>query len=231
MLYSQIYQGDTLQPRQAIPEGNTMISGTMRFAAGCVIAAGGLLVTYKAGMDLYDKHQENKKIRAYKEALRVHNSYYEEEYKLTLNDYMERLAVPFRYVHRFPYLNCVKPDKYEILMSPFGMLINHDVALLLACAMARKQYQHDFPKVLGGGPLVWNSAQTRYVTQDKLDSGMRDLFQAEYTVDQYLDLCLHFRKQLKEHRGESIVLFVQKQSKIIRHLLNDDSFEPGEDML
>lgn len=208
-----------------------MISGTMRFAVGCVVAAGGLLVTYKAGMDLYEKHQQNKEIRAYKEALRIHNSYYEEEYKLTLAEYMERLAVPFRYVHRFPYVMCTKPEKYEILMCPFGVLINHDVALLLACAMARKQFQYDYPKVLAGGPLVWSTAQTRYVTQDNLESGMRDLFQAEYTAEQYLDQTLHFRKQMKNHKGEPIVLFVQKQSKIIRHLLNDDSFEPGEDML
>lgn len=208
-----------------------MISDTLRFTAGCLIAAGGLLVTYKAGMDLYDKHKSNKEIREYLEAVKRHNSFYEEAYKMTLDDYMERLAIPFRYVHRYPYLNCTKPEKYEILMCPFGMLINQDVALLLACAMARKQYQEDFPKTMKGGPLVWFTGQTRYVTKDNLDGGYRDYLEAEYTVDQYLDQCLHFRKQMKEHKDAPIVAFIRKQTKIIRHLLSDDSFDPGEDML
>lgn len=207
-----------------------MINNTLRFTVGCFVAAGSLVVAYKAGTDLYEKYQDNKKTQNYKAAVAAHNKHYEVMYRMPLGAYMDRLVVPFRYVHRFRYVDSTTVDQYEILMCPFGMLINNDVALLLAAAMAERQYGKEFTTVLGGGKLVWSNKQTRYVTRSDLAGGYRDIHAAEYTVEQYLAQCLYLRSKIKSHREENVINYINKQVKILKQLLDDSSFEPGESM-
>jgi hypothetical protein len=207
-----------------------MINNALKFTGGCLVAGGGIALAYKAGSDLYTKRQEKKKRDAKKALFDNHNLNYSIPYGMTYLQYYNNVAVAVFYVQTYPYLVLLNKE-YEVLMCPFAIMIHNDVALMLAAAIAEKEFRQDYPRIFTRKPIRWLGEQSRYVTEKVYVSKTRDTLRPEYSVAAYLQHCLHLRECMKLNKDSSCVKFIRKQVKIIKHLLVEDNKHPVDEII
>lgn len=188
-------------------------------ALGVIGAAG--LGFVAAGVQGLRKTNERKEAIALRERnIHCHNRLHSEEYLMDMTQYLERFGNAFQYVHSYRHGYVPNNDKYIILMSQFALMLDEDVAMLLAAGLASTHMFADYSDVYKDQTLVWNASQTRYTSVSDFISGDVDVFDLAYPPNDLVTVAGYIRHQTNANREFRVCSFVKEQANFINQILD-----------
>lgn len=185
----------------------------------------GLAVAVSSAKNIYDSNVKRGKYQAYRDRINLHNALYAMDYHITSMNYGQKLGEAIAYVHAYRYGYTHQDERHEVLLSPLYLLKQHDVAILLAGAMAATHLFADFSDLFPEQNLIWNPAQSRYVTvADFVQGGMDDV-KPTYTETELRALAKLMRKKINDHREYRVSKFMKEQAGSILRILQQQGVE------
>jgi len=157
--------------------------------------------------------------------IRVHNHIHSEEYLMGMDQYLERFGDAFRYVHSYRHGYVPNNDKYQILMSQFALMLDEDVAMLLAAGLASTHMFADYSDVYKDQTLVWNAAQTRYTSVSDFISGSVDFIEPSFPPNDLVTVAGYIRHQTNANRELRLCSFIKDQAMFINKILDGEVVE------
>lgn len=190
-------------------------------ALGLIGAAG--LGFVAAGVQGIRKTNDRKDAIALRERnIRCHNQVHSEEYLMDMDKYLERFGNAFQYVHSYRHGYVPNNDKYQILMSQFALMLDEDVAMLLAAGLASTHMFADYSDVYKDQTLVWNAAQTRYTSVSDFISGEVDVFDLSFPPNDLVTVANYIRHQTNANRELRLCTFIKDQANFINKILDGE---------
>jgi len=190
-----------------------------------VIGAAGLGFAAAGIQGLRKTNSHNDAIALRERNIRVHNHIHSEEYLMGMDQYLERFGDAFRYVHSYRHGYVPNNDKYQILMSQFALMLDEDVAMLLAAGLASTHMFADYSDVYKDQTLVWNAAQTRYTSVSDFISGSVDFIEPSFPPNDLVTVAGYIRHQTNANRELRLCSFIKDQAMFINKILDGEVVE------
>ena len=105
-------------------------------------------------------------------------------------------------------------------MSQFALMLDEDVAMLLAAGLASTHMFADYSDVYKDQTLVWNASQTRYTSVSDFISGDVDVFDLAYPPNDLVTVAGYIRHQTNANREFRVCSFVKEQANFINQILD-----------
>lgn len=188
-----------------------------------LLGAGGVALAVSGARNLYKAKQANEHYEKRERDIRLHNLNHSQDYLMSYETYLERFETAIRYVHSYRYGYNPVCSRNLILMSQFALLLDEDVAILLAAGMASTHMFDNYSELFTEQKLFWAATQSRYMPLEEFLHGHLDVFETSFTATDLVDTATYIKTKVRDNKEYRVAQFIKEQSEVIYKLLTGQS--------